>query len=461
MRPNRLGLLSLVGLALVLSCRDATQIRVRVETTLNCPGDGPNELREASILAGGVGRVEGPAQAVAATCERKGSPNYVGDLIVFPKGDKDASAEVWVIAALDNGNTDPPMDGELPGTTSEACLEAYVTAPDRFPDTCIISKRRLGFVPHEELKLTIALDVNCAGKACEPDTTCYRNGQCGDSEVECVGTACALPGEGQGQGGAGATNSTGTGNDASSGSGDVTSTADGTSTTGTLSSNASTSSSSSGGGEGGGGVCPGVGALACMSLAMCEAACGPGRDGCCDGNTCFCDCDPPECDAFCVSQHPTLSGVCQMDETCTCVNGGVGGGGGGCTGTPNGNPLCPDETMCDLSCGVGRTGCCEANTCFCDCDVVACNVECVGMGANSGSCIGDTCLCETGMGGAGGGAFLTAPPGSGARPVPAAATAAPFFTRRFDPDPPTLASHVAATILAARERLTETPDAAR
>jgi hypothetical protein len=160
--------------ALVVDCRDPTEITIVVHPHELC-APGKPELR-VSFTSGAPGQGETAApNAVAVGCPADGSYS----LVYVPQTAKDASIDVKVLAAR--------------GKDPSACDVA------KHDSDCIWQRRRVSFVPHEPLTVTIDLASACLGIPCSEDTTCNpSNGECiaKDAPVpSCAGDTCAPIGD--------------------------------------------------------------------------------------------------------------------------------------------------------------------------------------------------------------------------------------------------------------------------
>lgn len=357
--------------AIVLSCREATQIRVRVVTNLACPGGGAPAVVDTSVLAGPIGKVAGPIQAQTVTCE-PGSPNDVGDIYVFPREEKDGSAEVWVVAGhlLANGRQ----------KTAEECVAAYEgilaehargVAPENitpYLSECIIAKRRLAFVPHEALEITVLVDAACGGKACDPDSTCYRGTQCVPSDAVCdeEGT-CTLPDEGLGgAGGAGSTSADASASNARVSSGDGSSSSEMTSMDSVSSQSGSGSMIDTSTASGS----TGCEALSCNPLGVCQQCCSQtppfGMTGVCGGGD-ACVCVPFGSSA---SSGPSSSSSGPGPSSSSAGPSSSSAAGGG----PSSSSAGPSSSSAGSNCLAGNY---PANECL-ECDPLCMSQGCFG-----------------------------------------------------------------------------------
>ncbi|NUO48072.1 MAG: hypothetical protein HOV80_04365 [Polyangiaceae bacterium] len=161
----------LAPLALLIgSCRTPTQIELVIMTDLSC-----DELADVSITAGAPDGVETAAPTtVTQDCSAEDGGSRVGTLVLAPAGDAASDVAIRVIGASEPGH-------------AEQC-----TADNGYAG-CIVSRRRLNYVPHTELRLRIDLSRACIDVACSPDTTCV-DGTCKSATIpdpsKCEGKGC-------------------------------------------------------------------------------------------------------------------------------------------------------------------------------------------------------------------------------------------------------------------------------
>ena len=149
--------LALPATLLAASCRDPTQITVRVTTDLACkqtPG-----LAKAWVASSGT-EVEAP------DCTTQAPVNYVGSIVIVPgpAGD-DAKVDVTVI-------------GSVSAASNDKCLTTKTNVGD-----CLVVRRRLSFIPHTPLTLPVRLDSRCLNVQCKDDTETCIDGVCRSVDV--------------------------------------------------------------------------------------------------------------------------------------------------------------------------------------------------------------------------------------------------------------------------------------
>ena len=142
---------------LAASCRDPTQITVRVTTDLAC-NPTPGGLAKAWIASAGT-EVEAPS------CTPQTPYNYIGTIVIVPgpAGD-DAKVDVTVV-------------GSVNAASNDTCLSSKQNVGD-----CLVVHRRLSFIPHAPLSLPIRLDSRCLNVQCKDTQTCI-DGVCNSIDV--------------------------------------------------------------------------------------------------------------------------------------------------------------------------------------------------------------------------------------------------------------------------------------
>ena len=148
---------------LALGCRTPTQITIEVTTDVKC-SDAPQTTIAVGTLGPGF---EGkPPVVVTPQCRADGR---VGSLVIVPSGDRSAEVGIKVVTALKK--------------QASECL-ADETG-------CIVARRSLRFVPHEELYVPIEMHVQCKGVKCGDYATCV-GGNCVDATIG-NSNQCARP----------------------------------------------------------------------------------------------------------------------------------------------------------------------------------------------------------------------------------------------------------------------------
>ena len=187
-------------LALIVSCKEPTQITLEVTTDGRCPGEeGTVALfRTLGIAAGQQISNTAPETFTATTSECVSAP-MIGTLVLVPAGEREGDlVDVLVVASMERGELATPLDE----------CEIARTKGDISGTSCVVARRRLGFVDGIPLTLPIELEAACIGVTCDEDATCF-GGVCVDSSVACDANGCSRPGEmpGSGSNGSGANGS--------------------------------------------------------------------------------------------------------------------------------------------------------------------------------------------------------------------------------------------------------------
>jgi hypothetical protein len=193
-RAIRRSPLSLLALgAVATSCRQPTEIVVRVQTDLKC-GDlpktsiaatVPSELATSKLTASTV-RCE-PTDKSALP-----SGSELGEVVLLPTGSHQAKVGVQVVTAFGRHDSAP---------TTEYCQAAESDLALDF-SYCVIARRLLRFAPHERVAADILMEVSCAGVRCDTTQTCAAG--------DCVRLDTVAP-DGHVTGQAGASGAAGTG----------------------------------------------------------------------------------------------------------------------------------------------------------------------------------------------------------------------------------------------------------
>ena len=168
--------------AMFFGCLDATQIQVVLAAD-----DGLCTARTRYLV-----RVVDTAAALDALQEEvnagapfprcpsnPGGASELGDVSVVPSGSDGRSKRIVVEVTIG-------VDGQDPSVCGRRMSEGN--------PRCYVVRRRLAFVPHRALRVPTYFDQRCAGRACDPASTCYR-GSCVDAEASCEGADCLTAAE--------------------------------------------------------------------------------------------------------------------------------------------------------------------------------------------------------------------------------------------------------------------------
>lgn len=148
------------------ACLEPTQITVRVETDMTC-GQGEGELQSVLVGAGGT-------ESVSITPQSACADQFVGSVAVVP-GTGAGAVDITVV-------------GTIGGS------KCAIDSPNG--NGCVATKRRLSFIDHIPLSITIRIESECAGVTCTGNQTCSA-GKCVDPGC---GSSC---GDAGGDGGGG------------------------------------------------------------------------------------------------------------------------------------------------------------------------------------------------------------------------------------------------------------------
>jgi outer membrane protein assembly factor BamB len=162
-------LLGALAGACLLGCRSPTQIDVVVSTDVAC-----SQVSGTSVTTGTLGEIENvPPTTTTANCANE----YIGSVVLVPSGDENALVGFKVVTAINGATVDQCVPGD---------------AGDYGPD-CIVARRALRYLPHTPLQVEILMSGQCAGKACDSQSTCVE-GVCLPATIgnsaQCEGNGC-------------------------------------------------------------------------------------------------------------------------------------------------------------------------------------------------------------------------------------------------------------------------------
>lgn len=179
-RQTALSFGVVVLFAVVVSCREPTQITVVIRTGEKC-----SDLSGAEIVVGPSQKetqTRFEQKFTAAQSHDCDTTGLIGTLVITPGG---AGGTIVVAAGVRVGGAPAPDPAECATAASAK--------------SCIVARRSVSFLDHRSLTLPIELDPLCVGQACDPASTCFK-GSCVDATVTCVGAECGLPQEHPGSG---------------------------------------------------------------------------------------------------------------------------------------------------------------------------------------------------------------------------------------------------------------------
>lgn len=157
-----LGVGALVGAG---ACLAPTQITLRLTSDVDC-----DTVRRFGTAIYGGGR--DPITTAASCLDAAAKSHTLGSLVITPSGARDEQVTLTAVLGVTR--------------TSESCAGSGYKG-------CIVSRRRLRFVPHVPLELPVALDRACQDIPCAEDETCAV-GRCIPADIDdprfCSGDAC-------------------------------------------------------------------------------------------------------------------------------------------------------------------------------------------------------------------------------------------------------------------------------
>nr|MCU0659987.1 hypothetical protein [Polyangiaceae bacterium] len=151
------------------SCRSPTAIELQLSTDVRC-----DDVKATAIIVSRTSTTGLEPATVTTQCSGDGA---IGSLVITPNSDTEEDLRVQVVTSV--GNATPEQCEQDPGGKP-----------------CIVSRRRLRFVPNETLRLPIRQLLDCTGVACGETETC-RKGSCQSAEVnpdECASSPEACGG---------------------------------------------------------------------------------------------------------------------------------------------------------------------------------------------------------------------------------------------------------------------------
>lgn len=153
MRRRRAATLFIAGLGVagaLTSCRGATKITLDMRTDVPCAA-----TRGTSVTAGAAGHVEHAAPAsIAAQCDS----GRIGTLVITPASTKTETIAIRVVLGV---------NADAASCTTENGYKG-----------CIVARREVTFIAHEDLEIPIDLLNVCVDVPCDEHTTCAKNGLC-------------------------------------------------------------------------------------------------------------------------------------------------------------------------------------------------------------------------------------------------------------------------------------------
>jgi hypothetical protein len=152
----------MVAPALLLACRQPTEIEFDVTTDVAC-----SRVSSTAIAVGPLDADGGPFTARSTMC----SGSSLGSLVVVPGSSGDAT--VRVVTGLD-------------GMTPDACVQS------NYSGGCIVARRSVSFTPHQKMTVPVLMEASCRDVPCASDTTCV-GGVCAPIHGACTSASCQPP----------------------------------------------------------------------------------------------------------------------------------------------------------------------------------------------------------------------------------------------------------------------------
>ncbi len=150
------------------ACQDPTQIKVRVTTQAIPCGEEAGEVGSTVFLSG-ASATDLRDEVITERCEAQPGGASIGDLTYIPSGDDEARFTVEVYLGLGDRRAE-----SCPAACASDCVDGC--------EGCIRASRRMSFVPHQKLLMTIVGDLACDGVCCDGGSTCV-DGSCVSNEI--------------------------------------------------------------------------------------------------------------------------------------------------------------------------------------------------------------------------------------------------------------------------------------
>ncbi len=164
LRASAVGAMAAIALFVLVTCRAATQVHITVYS------DSCQNGSTTTITLGQLGD-ELETKFAGPSNNGCGADGRVGSLVVQPSGAKDGSFAFKVVTGV--------------GKSADECK-----APDY--KGCIVARRGLAFLPHEDLQVRVDMRRACIDRACDPTETCV-NGGCLPATLDpsaCISSPC-------------------------------------------------------------------------------------------------------------------------------------------------------------------------------------------------------------------------------------------------------------------------------
>jgi hypothetical protein len=152
------------------SCVEPTEVTLLVRTDLPC-----SDVGETALFVGPPGGLDSTPATATNQCSASGTLNVIGTFAVVPEN---GATEVAARVVLATKGLSALRD----------CTESKNWAG------CIVSRRKVSFLPRHSLTVPIDMLLVCEGIGCDDNTTCTSIGLCGSTQVDssaCQGDVCS------------------------------------------------------------------------------------------------------------------------------------------------------------------------------------------------------------------------------------------------------------------------------
>lgn len=166
---SRFTTVGVIAVACALSqCASPTAIKVSVYTDVPCASNGQALIVGGDSLSSLAGKA--PASASTRCALAPDGTSSLGDVYITPTSSSSSEVAFEVVLRPDG----QPADG---------CVDPANAA------SCIVARRQIRFISHQELGMRVDLRTSCLGVTCSGDETCAR-GQCVSAQTACSGGSC-------------------------------------------------------------------------------------------------------------------------------------------------------------------------------------------------------------------------------------------------------------------------------
>jgi hypothetical protein len=169
--PACVALFFAASMAMLTSCQEATEVRVRAFTDV-----AHADSIEVAMWVGAAPFQGAPVTSTKGPWDDSGSLGYI--VAVPPSDNREANLDVRLVMGI--------------GRDPRSCSDT-----DRAG--CIVAKRAVRYLSRRRLELPITLFAACAGVVCDAERTCNAQGRCVDARVDSEACAteagCAVEGD--------------------------------------------------------------------------------------------------------------------------------------------------------------------------------------------------------------------------------------------------------------------------